>query len=160
MHLENDLNINSELEDLIDWVTPDEVQGMFNRIKSAAASLGMDMARNQRVPSQLAWAYEDWRTNFLNDYAAFTDGSWWSRNFSSNKDTAERYQNDIAEWQNKYATAAQVPPTGPALDTVTVGGEGPAETLKAISSSIATPLRWVLGIGVLFVGYKVYQDFK
>lgn len=137
-------------------VTADEIQAVFDRVKSGSDGLAMDIAGNPRVGASFRQQYSAWRNGFLAAYGTFTAGSWWDRNFSGNMDTAERFQNDLAGWQTKYRQVARAAPTSPQAEQVQVGGT----TLPGLLQSSTTPLMWIAGIIALVIGFRVYKDLR
>lgn len=138
------------------WVTDDEVAALWARLTTNAANLNVDMAQNATTRERLLPQYERWRSTMMSSYVQYSEGGWWSKNFSSTLATAESFHNELVEWQRRYVALARRPTTGPALDPVLVGGEGAAPTLEAA----VTPLMWVAGIIAMVIAFKVYKDLR
>lgn len=137
-----------ELEGLI--VTPGEILERMNEMKRAVSSLDYDIANNPACAADPAFR-NDWETfkrefsEYLVEFEGVFDRFW-----GSAMDVADKWANQIAQWQKRYERVCQRQASAIRLSDNTSGD------LKL--AGLSTTIKWIIGglLGVAAIGAGIY----
>lgn len=153
MLFDDDMN-GIELEGLV--VTPGEILERMKEMTRTVTSLDTDIANNPVCAADTVFMsdWEKFKVDFavyLREFEGFFDRFW-----GSAMDVADKWAEQIANWQKRYARTCKKPASGINLSDNTAGNP------KLPTLSVST--KWIIGIlvgvGVAGGAYYMYKVRK